>query len=255
MSSDYIIREDANGNQNVYRTADNFLVPQVSGDPDFEAYILWLLVPNTPPFISWVQQEIDALTVQVNSLISSNTTLTNDIASLTSSIATNSANISSLSSTVSGLAATVSALNTTVSGINTNISGKLDVSAKATASDVKTGSDNTKYVTSSVMKAHKGVDKAWVSFNVDGTINASYNVASVVKNTTGSWTITYTTAFGSAEYAANVSYEFGLTAALFGMGIKKSTQAAGSIQIQAITVLGVLADPAGKIYFSAFGDQ
>jgi hypothetical protein len=43
--------------------------------------------------------------------------------------------------------------------------------------------------------------RAWVSFGPTGTINASYNVTSVVRNTFGDYTINFTTAMPSANYA------------------------------------------------------
>jgi hypothetical protein len=45
--------------------------------------------------------------------------------------------------------------------------------------------------------------KAWVNFNgTNGVIRASYNVSSVTRNTTGDYTVNFTTAFADANYAA-----------------------------------------------------
>lgn len=47
--------------------------------------------------------------------------------------------------------------------------------------------------------------RAWVNFNgttSPGTIRASFNVGSVTKNSTGNYTINFTTAMSDANYAA-----------------------------------------------------
>lgn len=52
---------------------------------------------------------------------------------------------------------------------------------------------------------------AWVNFNGTGanlsnqTIRASFNVSSVFKNGTGSYTVNFTNALSDANYAANIS--------------------------------------------------
>lgn len=45
--------------------------------------------------------------------------------------------------------------------------------------------------------------RAWIKGNADGTIAASGNVASVTKNGTGDYTVTFTTAMQDANYAIN----------------------------------------------------
>lgn len=49
----------------------------------------------------------------------------------------------------------------------------------------------------------RGCAKAWVSFTGStGSINASYNVSSITRNSTGSYTINITTALPSISYCA-----------------------------------------------------
>jgi hypothetical protein len=51
--------------------------------------------------------------------------------------------------------------------------------------------------------AYLGIAKAWVNFNgVAGTITNSFNVSSLTKNSTGDYTITFTTAMPNSTYAA-----------------------------------------------------
>lgn len=49
--------------------------------------------------------------------------------------------------------------------------------------------------------------RAWVNFNgvTTATIRASFNVSSVTRNGTGSYTVNFTNALSDANYAANIS--------------------------------------------------
>ena len=95
--------------------------------------------------------------------------------------------------------------------------------------------------------------KAWASFSANGTIEASYNVASIVKNSAGLWTITFTTPFSTTAYVPVVTAELTL-ASLLSFGVKPGTKLVNSVQVTTSTLLGILADPAGKLYFVAYGD-
>jgi hypothetical protein len=49
-----------------------------------------------------------------------------------------------------------------------------------------------------------GIAKAWVLFNgTAGTITNAFNVSSITKNSTGNWTISFTTAMSNANYAVS----------------------------------------------------
>lgn len=72
----------------------------------------------------------------------------------------------------------------------------------ATQAQMEAATSLVTTVTPGRTQYHPGVAKAWVTF--DGTsaaIGLSYNVTSVVRNSTGLYTITFTTAFSSASYA------------------------------------------------------
>lgn len=104
------------------------------------------------------------------------------------------------------------------------------VSAASTA-EVKTGTEAAKYVAPSTMIGHEGVIKAWCVF--DGTAGSpscadSYNVTSITDNGTGNYTLNFTTAFESSNYACVVSVGTGNTDWRQG---KTGTFAAGSVQI------------------------
>lgn len=110
------------------------------------------------------------------------------------------------------------------------------------------------FMTPLVTQNHPAVAKVWVSFSSAGAIESSYNIASVVKNSTGLWTISYTVPFSSASYNPIFTAELTI-AALLSAGVKAGTKLAGSIQVSSATLLGILADPSGKLYFAAYGDQ
>jgi hypothetical protein len=80
----------------------------------------------------------------------------------------------------------------------------------AVASDVDTGSSTSKVTTPAAVAGSAGHAKAWVKFTGQGsngacTINKSFNVASVSRIGTGSYTITFTNALADGNYCINVT--------------------------------------------------
>jgi hypothetical protein len=73
--------------------------------------------------------------------------------------------------------------------------------------------------------------KAWANWaGASGTINSSYNVSSVTRNSTGNYTVTFTTAFANANYAIVLGGNRNNTATdTFGMLFYN--QAAGSVNV------------------------
>jgi hypothetical protein len=52
-----------------------------------------------------------------------------------------------------------------------------------------------------------GIAKAWCNFTgSSATINGSFNVSSVTRNSTGNYTVNFTTAMSNANYAWAISY-------------------------------------------------
>ena len=76
--------------------------------------------------------------------------------------------------------------------------------------------------------------RAWVNFaGATGTINASGNVSGVTRNSTGTYTITFSTAMADANYSV-VATALLNTAAQYA-NVKIATIAAGSVQITTTT--------------------
>ena len=65
---------------------------------------------------------------------------------------------------------------------------------------------------SSELPASNQLAKAWVQFQgSNGTINSSYNVSSVTRNSSGDFTVTFTNAFADANYAFAVSSQWNVS--------------------------------------------
>ena len=96
-----------------------------------------------------------------------------------------------------------------------------------------------------------GSAKAWVNFNGTGTIAArdSFNVASLTDNGTGNYTVTFSNAFGAADYASVAS---GNNALSLQYPFQASNSSASAFQIGAYN-LSTFADMA-DVHGTAHGD-
>lgn len=104
--------------------------------------------------------------------------------------------------------------------------GTVTVTA-ASKSDQQTGSSSTVAVTPSQAQSHDSAAKAWCRVTQSAgtyTVQASYNVTSVTKNSTGNLTVNFTTAFATANFAAIVGTETGVLPAT-------NTYATGSVVV------------------------
>ena len=87
--------------------------------------------------------------------------------------------------------------------------------------------------------------RAWARFNAAGTIDGSGNVASVAKNSTGNYTVTFTTAMPDANYTVSTSTHATTSSAAAGRVIEPYDFAAGSFKLQvAASSSGAAADSA-----------
>jgi hypothetical protein len=130
--------------------------------------------------------------------------------------------------------------------------GTVTVTAAA-KTDQQTGTSTTLGVTPSQQQSHDSAAKAWVSFvGSTGAINSSYNVSSVVRNSAGNYTVTFTTAFASANYAAIPQLNATTTTAVFAF---ISSQSTGGCVIQTSNTSVVAGDPSGNVYLVCFGRQ
>ena len=77
----------------------------------------------------------------------------------------------------------------------------------------------------STNNAYSGIAKAWVNFNGStGAINGSFNVSSITVNTTGDYTVNFTTAMTNANYCAvPAGSQATYTSYNFSIGISQAT--------------------------------
>lgn len=120
------------------------------------------------------------------------------------------------------------------------------------------------YVSPVDMHRHPGVCKAWAKVGVSAgtpSLAASYGVSGITDTGTGQLTVTWSTAFSSANYDVQVSVERASTALTVAnlryAAVRNGGQAAGSVLLEcwdgtAATALAV--DPASW-YVAAHGDQ
>jgi hypothetical protein len=114
----------------------------------------------------------------------------------------------------------------------------------AVASDINTGSSTTKVTTPAAVAGSAGHAKAWVQFvGSSAAINKSFNVASVTRSATGSYTITFTNALADGNYAITVACQgFGgnFNVGMIEQGVTPSTT---SFAVAAASVTNIRTDP------------
>jgi len=126
----------------------------------------------------------------------------------------------------------------------------------ATQADQEAGASNVVSVTPGRQQFHPSAAKAWVKFTgsaVNGaqTINDNYNVSGVSRTGAGLYTVSFTTAFSSANYSAALS---GTAGVVLITQIGNGSQAAGSIGLVFSNTAAAQIDPVTGM-FIAFGDQ
>jgi hypothetical protein len=119
---------------------------------------------------------------------------------------------------------------------------------EASQAQMEAGSVTDYAVTPGRQQYHPSAAKGWVRAANDGTIQGSYNVSSVADTGTGQLTVSWNVDFSSSAYACTVSTINGSRYS------NLTSQAAGSIVLQAMDHNGNLADPSAYCA-SAFGDQ
>jgi len=123
----------------------------------------------------------------------------------------------------------------------------------ATQAEQETGSSLTVPVTPGRQQFHLSAAKAWVEFNLSGTIGADFNVTSVTDNGTGDWTVNFTTNFSSSSYIVIGMTDDTSPTAVLNEGATKTTSACQLILTRTDTQ--ALIDPLSTINVAFFGDQ
>lgn len=107
------------------------------------------------------------------------------------------------------------------------------VMAGATGGDKGAGTINATAVYDDGVQLHpSGIAKAWALVRSDGTLLASHNVASVTRNSTGNYTVSWGTDFADANYAcvASVTKDDDATA-VYLLNAQVRNRLAGSVRV------------------------
>lgn len=126
----------------------------------------------------------------------------------------------------------------------------------ATKAQQQAGSSAALIVSPLHQQDHDSAAKAWVMFtgsatNGPQTINASYNVTSVTRNSIGQYSVALTTSFASASYAC-IGMNNGTATDAF---VEINAQAAGSFLSVYVKPSVALYDPTNGAYLVCFGRQ
>lgn len=134
----------------------------------------------------------------------------------------------------------------------TNYQTSAAVPLAAVQSDQETATSVARFVSPGTQQYHPSTVKAWVKAGIDGSIAASYNVASLTDDGVGLITVTFTTSFSSANYC--ISTGLFVSAAGTNYVSVVSAQSAGSFSAKCRDNTATLADPTNW-FFSCMGDQ
>jgi len=129
-------------------------------------------------------------------------------------------------------------------------------SLPATKSVMQAGTDNVLMATAARVNDHDGVAKTAVFFNASGAIQGtSENVSGVVKNSTGNYTVNFTTAFANANYIAMITPDnAGLGGGAY--GCFTSARGTGAVTVQIWNMVANTAtDPGNGVNVVCFGRQ
>lgn len=137
-----------------------------------------------------------------------------------------------------------------------------EVHIAATQAEAEAGTSNSRVMTPGRTQNHPGVAKAWAQILISGgtpSIVSSHNIASITDNGTGDVTLTFTTAFSSANYCA-IAQIYGIdSSAQAGpqANVKSQTASAARVQVLQATnstnTTSIAADL--SFMFVAYGDQ
>jgi len=122
--------------------------------------------------------------------------------------------------------------------------------------NIATNTTNIAANTAAITALTPKVAKAWVSITgATGAILASHNIASVVRNSAGVYTITFTTPFATADYATLMTSEDALGGATqVTVAVGGSAKTASVLVVATGTPASILTDPT-RLSVVCFGTQ
>jgi len=160
-----------------------------------------------------------------------------DVANATTSRTNLSAAKSGANSDITSITGLTTALSaaqggtgvTTSTGSGANVLG----TSPTIASPTITGNITDGTYTTSSTTVIQGSARAWVKFNGNGSISGvtSFNVSSVVRNSTGNYTVNFTNAFSDANYSSpsTISYDLSSSGSITVLKLISQTTTAVSV--------------------------
>lgn len=131
----------------------------------------------------------------------------------------------------------------------------------AAQADLETPSSSTKIVPPSLLKFHPGIAKAWGLITVTGGVPAltvGYNISSITDNGVGNYTVNFTTAFSSSDFAAIVSAVNGSVQNQV-FSLETGTRTSSSVLVRTYKAENTTSTDRSSVDFSfsisAYGDQ
>jgi hypothetical protein len=101
---------------------------------------------------------------------------------------------------------------------------------------ITVGGSNITFSDSTTQSSGQQAAKVWVNYNASSqAIRASYNVSSVTYNSTGTFTINFTSSLADANYSVSGT---AWAPGQYGGSVGINSQSASSLQIQAVAVNG-----------------
>ena len=95
----------------------------------------------------------------------------------------------------------------------------------------------------STNNAYSGIAKAWAYYNgSSATLNGSFNVGSVTKNSTGNYTFNFTTAMSNATYATTTGVSYDLTTGTGNVFVKLISQSTSAVNVLVLSTGGSAID-------------
>ncbi len=125
----------------------------------------------------------------------------------------------------------------------------------ATQSEMEAASSTSAAATPGNFKWSPFAAKAWCKWGVTTTIDASVGVSSITDSGLGDWTVNWSTAFSSANYAVSYILNQGTSTASVFRVCAVASQTSSSVRLFSVNPgSGAGADPTNN-YIVAFGDQ
>ena len=146
----------------------------------------------------------------------------------------------------------------TLAPLATNGSGVLSfgLGSQATKAIMEAATDTVFLVPTDTMIHHPGAAKGWVQIDYAATVVDSYNVSSVVDGPLGEYTITWSTAFSSANYVVDVRNFANLATSGEGSRSTVIGQAAGTVTTQSWKLNAAAAATSfTALYITAYGES